>query len=451
MTKAKPKIFTVSEINSLIQVVLQESLPSRLAISGQITDYKLHTSGHCYFSLKDADSQLSCVMWASKFKKLKFLPENGMAVMATGHIDVYTAGGKYQLYVDKLEPAGVGALQLAFEQMVRRLDAEGLFADEHKKPIPAYPMRIGIVTSRSAAALVDMAESIYNRWPCAKLFLYHVPVQGTGAAKMIAAAIRDLNKRNEELDLDVVIVGRGGGSLEDLWAFNEEPLARAIFDSALPIISAVGHEVDTTIADLVADARASTPTKAGVIAVPDMKDVLKSVSLAEKRLALSFKSRLQLAHQSLKTIKASAAFKNPYWVVNNAAQRVDEIAARLSESSKIRFARMHEVLRSAYDQVLRIEPHRLLGRKKVELNNLGNTANAIVSRVFAEKKLQLTAAENRLKALDPRSVLNRGYSITSSKKTGRVITASADVEVGDMLITELAKADLIESEVKKKA
>jgi len=266
------RIYTVSQINSLIKVALEEKLPPRLIVRGEISDWKVHSSGHCYFSLKDQGGVLPCVMWASKFKNVKFSPEDGMAVLATGHIDVYTVGGKYQLYVDKLEPEGVGALQLAFEQMVRKLQGEGLFDDAYKQPLPEYPMRIGILTSESGAAVHDIRESIHTRWPCAKLFLYPVPVQGEGAAQEIAAAIRDVNKRNKKLKLDILIVGRGGGSLEDLWAFNEEILARAIFDSAIPIISAVGHEVDVTVADFVADARASTPTKAGVVAVPDMRN-----------------------------------------------------------------------------------------------------------------------------------------------------------------------------------
>jgi exodeoxyribonuclease VII large subunit len=254
MQSTKIRIYTVSQINTLIKVALEESLPSRLRVRGEISDWKHHTSGHCYFSLKDENAILPCVMWASRFASVKF-------------------GGKYQLYVDKLEPEGVGALQLAFEQMYKRLKAEGLFEEKYKKPLPEYPMRVGILTSESGAAVHDIVDSVFNRWPCARLFLYPVPVQGEGAAEEIATAIRDINRRNEKLNLDVLIAGRGGGSLEDLWAFNEEVLARAIFDSAIPIISAVGHEVDTTVADLVADARASTPTKAGVTAVPDVREV----------------------------------------------------------------------------------------------------------------------------------------------------------------------------------
>ncbi len=450
MPVKKTTIYTVSQVNTLIQVALEEKLPSRLVVRGEISDWKQHYSGHCYFSLKDPNGILPCVMWASKFKKVKFSPENGMAVLATGHVDIYPPQGKYQFYVDRLEPGGVGALQLAFEQMVKRLEAEGLFADEHKKAIPRWPMRIGIITSESGAALMDIADSVYNRWPCSKLFLYPAAVQGEGAAEQIAAAIRNVNRRNKKLELDVLIVGRGGGSLEDLWAFNEEVVARAIFDSAIPIISAVGHEVDTTIADLVADARASTPTKAGMIAVPERREVLDRIGQRQKRLNLGMRTRLEFCGQTLETVRASAVFKNPYWIVNEASRDVDEMSKRLAQSAKNLFQQLRERLGRAYELILQIEPHRVLGQKRDELNELANAAKSAMKNIFVKKKLQLTAVENRLEALNPKSVLSRGYSITTNKKTGKVVTAAADVEITDVLITELAHRNLIESEVKSR-
>ena len=450
MAKREVKTFSVSEVNTLVRSALEESLPSRMVVSGEISDWKHHSSGHCYFSLKDEGSQLPCVMWASSFKKVKFAPENGMAALAKGHIEAYVPGGKYQFYADKLEPAGVGALQLAFEQMVKRLRAEGLFADGHKKPIPPYPMRIGIVTSESGAALVDIADSIYNRWPCARMFLYPSPVQGVGAADKIAAALRNINRRNGELRLDVLIVGRGGGSLEDLWAFNEEPVARAIYDSAIPVISAVGHEVDVTIADFVADARASTPTKAGMIAVPDMVEVLRRIDEAGVRLAANVRGRTELSRQLLATIQASVMFRNPQWIVNNAAQMLDERTMCLADSARGLFADLRRRLEQARLQIGRIEPHRLVGAKRIETHQLASRALAAVKSVLSKKQLQLTAAANRLETLDPRSVLDRGYSITTNQRTGKVIAVAADVEVGDTINTELARQIKIESEVKKK-
>jgi exodeoxyribonuclease VII large subunit len=444
------KIYTVSQVNSLIKIALEEKLPPQLIVRGEISDFKHHTSGHCYFSLKDEGAILPCVMWASKFKNVKFSPEDGLEALCTGYIDVYTLGGKYQLYVDKIEPAGVGALQLAFEQMVTKLRKEGLFDEAHKKALPLYPMRIGILTSESGAALHDITDSIHSRWPCSKLFLYPVSVQGEGSAEKIAAGLRDINRRNQKLGLDVLIVGRGGGAMEDLWAFNEEVLARAIFDSTIPVISAVGHEVDTTIADLVADARASTPTKAGVVAVPDMQEILQQLASTEQRLSNQTRARINIAGHQLEVILANAVFRNPLVLVQNSRQQLDDLSAKLQDVIKELLTEARRKLSTGYEEIIRIEPHRLLGYKTIELNNWQNRANAGVRSVVNTYRMQLTAQENRLSALNPRSVLQRGYSITTNKKTSLLVRSSEDVSIGDFLITELAEKNFIESEVKKK-
>ena len=444
------KIYTVSQINSLIKIALEERLPSRLMVRGQISDWKHHSSGHCYFSLKDTGGVLPCVMWASKFRSVKFSPEDGMEVLATGYIDVYQVGGKYQFYVDKLEPAGVGALQLAFEQMVAKLLKEGLFDEAKKKPLPSYPMRIAMLTSKSGAAVHDIIDSIQSRWPCAELFLYPVPVQGEGAAEKIAHALRDINKHNNSLNLDILIIARGGGSLEDLWAFNEEILARAIFDSRIPVISAVGHEVDTTIADLVADARASTPTKAGVVAVPDLQEILAQLAGTEQRLATQMRAMARSARQDLEIVLANALFRNPLSLVQNASQRLDELSAELAEAMRELLERRCRKLSAGYEQVVRIEPHRLLGRRTVEVNEWQNRVNVAINAIVNNRRMQLTAQANRLTVLNPKSVLQRGYSITTNKKTGLLVRTTQDVRPGDRIITELASENLIESKVMKK-
>lgn len=446
----RTKIYKVSQVNSLIKQILKNNLPTRLTITGEITDFKHHHSGHCYFSLKDEKSTLPCVMWRSNFAKVKFTLENGLAAIADGSIDVYSPHGKYQFYVESMIPAGIGALQLAFEQMKKKLKAEGLFDEVHKKAIPAYPERIGILTSESGAAVHDITDSIHNRWPCVKLFLYPVPVQGEGAAEQIAAAIRDINKRNEKLRLDVLIVGRGGGSLEDLWAFNEEVLARAIFDSKIPIISAIGHEVDFTVADFVADKRASTPTKAGVEVVADMQEVLSDLTNKESRLEGKIKARLELCEQNLQTILASAVFRNPLLPIRNREQQLDELSTTLANSTRVLLAWFKARLHTFHGQVIKIEPHRLLGKKKVDLNDLKNRAGVLIKTIINNWQMQLTAQANRLVALNPKSVLRRGYSITMNKKTGSLVRALEDVEVGNLLITELAEENFIESRVTKK-
>ena len=449
MAKREVKIYTVSQINMLVQTALEASLPSRVVVRGQISDWKHHSSGHCYFLLKDKGGVLPCVMWASKFRGVKFAVENGMEVLCTGNVDVYVPGGKYQLYADKMEPAGVGALQLAFEQMRERLEKEGLFKDEHKKAIPAYPMRIGIVTSQSGAALKDIADSVYHRFPCARMFLYPVPVQGEAAAAAIASAIRKLNWRNSKLKLDVLIVGRGGGSLEDLWAFNEEVVARAIFSSQIPVISAVGHEVDVTIADLVADARASTPTKAGMIAVPDMAKVMERIAQAEKRIQLFVQGQIRYCRETLARVLASSVFKSPLGPVHWARQRIDELVMRLAGCYKHMFGTLRDELSNLREKLLQIEPHRIMSKRTIELTNLSAQIETLAKERLVKKQLQLAAAENRLKGLNPQAVLERGYSITRSKDTGKVVRTKDDVEIGEVLSTELSKG-VIESKVQAK-
>ena len=470
MARKNDKTYSVTQATTLVKVALEDCLPPRMTIVGEISGWKQYGSGHCYFSLKDENSILPCVMWKSSFAKTKFVPENGMSVLATGNIDVYPQHGKYQFYVDRLNPAGVGKLQLAFEQLVAKLREEGLFEDEHKKPLPVYPMRIGMVTSASGAAVMDIADSIYNRWPCAKLLLYPVRVQGDGAADEIAMAIRKVNRRNKELGLDILIVGRGGGSLEDLWAFNEEVVARAIFKSKIPVISAVGHEVDITVADLVADARASTPTKAGVIAVPDRDEILGRLDEIGRRLRLTVDGRIALGGQNLETILASAVFRNPYYAVNNASQQVDELSVRLGDSARRIFSDQRARLNAAQQKIARIKPHRLLGAKRVELDRLTNACRAGAdNRIGGEKraleglavrlnrafeggltknKLQIAAIAGKLAGLDPKSVLQRGYSITTNKNTGKVVTTAANIKTGELLITELSDQSRIESTVK---
>lgn len=444
------QIFTVSQVNTLIKTAMENTLPGRLTVTGEISDWKVHSKGHCYFSLKDRGGVLPCVMWQSSFAKVKFKPESGLAVFAAGYIDVYPPQGKYQFYVESMEPAGVGALQLAFEQMVKRLQAQGLFDESHKRPLPKFPENIGILTSESGAALQDIIKSVFDRWPCVKLCFYPVPVQGEGAAGKIAAAIKDVNRRNDKLKLDVLIVGRGGGSLEDLWAFNEEVLARAIYDSKIPVISAVGHEVDTTIADLVADKRASTPTKAGEVAVPDKREVLDKLMAMERRLAGDIDSRLAIGRERLETVCASAAFRNPLLPVRNRQQQLDEIGTGITESFRDMLSKAKEQVREMYEQVVKIEPHRLLGKKTVEVNELRSRMNAAIAVGFNRTGLLITAHENRLAGLNPKAVLKRGYSLTTLKRTGTVVKNAADVQIGDDITTELAGENLIESRVIRK-
>ena len=452
MAKKKKQlpVFTVSQLNNLIQVSLEEALPSRMMLRGEISNWKLHSSGHCYFSLKDpGGGQIRCVMWASKFRTVKFDCENGLAILATGYVDVYVPGGQYQFYAEKLEPAGIGELQLAFEQMRKRLQAEGLFDPAHKGALPAYPVNIGVVTSRSGAAVVDIADSVYDRWPCAKLYVFDSPVQGEGASGKIAAAIQKANRMRQHLKLDILIVGRGGGSMEDLWAFNEEPVARAIYTSKIPVISAVGHEVDVTIADLVADARASTPTQAGVIAVPDYREELHKIYSLKRRLILNVRSQLQHGQNRLLTVLASRVFRSPLGPVQVAAQRVDELAVSLIGVLKTQWGQLRDRLERFRGCIQTIEPTRLVSSQNIAIHRFSSRNQAAIMKILSKNQLKLTALENRLSALDPRSVLSRGYSITINERTGRLLTDVEQVQVDDRLMTELAKGQKVHSRVEE--
>lgn len=450
MAKEKGKIYTVRQINSQIKGILEAALPGRLIINGEISNWRPNQSGHCYFSLKDETSTLPCVMWKSSSGKLKFEPENGMEVLATGTIDVYVPHGRYQFVADKISPAGKGDLQLAFEQMVEKLRAKGLFDDAHKKELPPYPQRIAILTSETGAAVKDIQDSIQSRWPCVKLYVYPVPVQGTGAAGQIAYAIRDIANRNDKLQIDTIILGRGGGSMEDLWAFNEEILAQAIFDSPIPIISAVGHEIDVTVADMVADARASTPTKAGMVAVPDLKEVLGQLDYFTRSLRHKMAGKIDLCSQTLETILASSVFRNPHFFVQCREQQLDDLGVGLENAINQMLAKSREFLRKSFETISSLEPHRVLGRKKLRLIELENKAKEAISEILHKNDLLLTAKANRLEGLNPKTILQRGYSITTNARTGQLVRQLTDVETGDLLITEISDKNFVESQVKKK-
>ncbi|NQU76751.1 MAG: exodeoxyribonuclease VII large subunit, partial [Planctomycetes bacterium] len=264
---------TVSDLLADIKAALAEGLPQEVVVVGEVSNFKRHGSGHLYFSLKDTGGQISAVMFRAAASRLRFEPEDGLQVVASGRVDVYEAQGKLQLYVERLLPQGAGALELAFRQLVQKLQAEGLFDAAHKKPLPGYPERICVITSATGAAIRDIRRTLARRWPAAAVYLILTAVQGESAAGEIARAVRAADANAERLGLDVLIVARGGGSVEDLWSFNAEAVARAIFDCRVPVISGVGHEIDTTIADMVADVRAATPTAAAELATPDREQL----------------------------------------------------------------------------------------------------------------------------------------------------------------------------------
>ena len=384
-------IFGVTEVNNLVKLLLDgEPMLQNVYVRGELSNYKIYPSGHHYFTLKDPEGALRCVMFRGQAGRLRFRPENGMKVVASGRITVFPRDGAYQLYCSTLTPEGVGDLAVAFEQLKAKLNAEGLFAPAHKKPLPAYPERIAIITSSAGAAVHDMIRILRRRYPIAKVILLPVRVQGVEAPPEIAGAIRYADKWKIG---DVIITGRGGGSMEDLWAFNDERVARAIYDCETPVISAVGHEPDVTISDFVADARASTPSNAAEIAVPDQVELLRWLRGAEERMEQSETARLEALRQRLNTL---------------ASKRV-----------------MTDQL--AYVQDKRMELVHVQRR-------LGDLSGALVAR----KRQRFSALAASLDAMSPLKVLGRGYAMAQNGG-GRILKSYRDVAAGERVSVTLGE------------
>lgn len=318
---------SISELTAKIKDVLEFNFDA-ISVVGEISNFHAHVSGHWYFTLKDADAQISCVMWRGFNNQVFFTPEDGMKVIVNGKLNVYPPRGNYQIDVRSMKPAGVGELQAAFERLKRKLADEGLFEDLHKKPLPKIPNKIGIVTARGGAALRDMINIASRRYPLVELVIANATVQGKEAAPEIVSAIKRLNERD---DIDLIIVGRGGGSLEDLWAFNEEIVARAIYDSGIPIVSGVGHEVDYTISDFVADLRAPTPSAAIELSTPNKEDILNVLIEYEKDLTKILNDKLFEAHQSVQRLLKSYGFRRPKDRILTHIQTIDNISYRIQD------------------------------------------------------------------------------------------------------------------------
>ena len=354
------RILTVSELNSRIQGLLEmDPMLRSIGVQGEISNYKVYSSGHHYFTLKDSESSLSCVMYRFQAMKLRFRPENGMKIRAFGKVDVYPRDGVYKLYCSSIEPEGTGDLQIAFEQMKAKLEAEGLFRTEHKKRLPAFPKTIGIITSGSGAAVHDMIRILGHRWPMTKVVLLPVRVQGVEAPPEIVGAIR---YANEFKVADLLIVGRGGGSMEDLWAFNDERVARAIYASQIPVISAVGHEPDVLISDYVADRRASTPSNAAEIAVPDWRDIRDELDHLDIRSRQAVQKKMGHLREHLDNLASKRVLNDPTVYIDNRRLELDYRAEKLLTAAERQIAvkrRNFEKLGASLDAM---SPLRVLAR-----------------------------------------------------------------------------------------
>lgn len=386
-------IYQVSQVNEYVKALLDgEPLLQDLLVRGELSNYKVYPSGHHYFTLKDREGALRCVMFRSQAQRLRFKPENGMKVIARGRVSVFPRDGAYQLYCSGLSPDGVGDLAVAFEQLKAKLFEEGLFDENHKKPLPRYPRTIAIVTSSAGAAVHDMIRILRRRYPAAKVALLPVRVQGAEAPAEIAGAIRYANRYRVG---DLIITGRGGGSMEDLWAFNDERLARAIYESDLPVISAVGHEPDVTIADFVADARASTPSNAAEIAVPDQMELLRWLRGAGERIAQAEESKLRLCRRQLETIADKRVMK---------------------------------------DQLAYVQDRRML------LTHLHQRLGDLSSRSMGAKRQTYLALAASLDAMSPLKVLSRGYAV--ARNDGGIIKSYRDAPTGSRIEVALGEGTL---------
>lgn len=382
---------TVSELTAYIkQLVDSDMLLSHVSVTGEISNFKRHSSGHLYFSLKDQDAVIRCVMFRTHNLRMKFMPEEGMKVIVRGYVSVYAPGGTYQLYAEDMQPDGTGSLYLAFEQMKQRLEALGWFAAERKKPIPRLPRAIGIVTSPTGAVIRDMLNVLQRRYPNIRVILYPSAVQGIDAPAQLVRGIRYFN---DVKNVDVIILARGGGSLEDLWPFNDEGLARAIYESGIPVISAVGHETDFSISDFVADLRAPTPSAAAELVIPEKTAMKERLTIYEKSLVNSLLSGLKRERERIKGLSSARSLTRPY-------ERVDSLRQLLD-------GRLRELV--------------LLGRSKLEKHRsvLGNLAG-------------------RLDALSPLTVLSRGYAI-AQKEDGTVIKSIRGLKPGDRITVRVAE------------
>jgi len=437
---SEKKIISVGDLTRRIKKSIEDSI-RYVWVAGELSNYKgPGPSGHLYFTLKDSESQIPCAMWKGMANRLRFEPENGMEVIAFGKVDVYVPYGKYQLIVEDMEPRGVGSLQIKFEQLKEKLQKEGLFEQARKRPLPFLPRKLALVTSPTGAAVQDMLRTLHSRHPSLHIVVYPVRVQGEGSAEEIAAAIGHLNLSMP--DLDVMIVGRGGGSIEDLWAFNEEVVARAIHASRVPIISAVGHETDTTIADFVADLRALTPTDGAVKAVPRLDDLMILLEDLDSKLRRALGTRAQLARSQLDGLRDGRTLGRVAELPDQMRQRLDDYSARLDVAAEQAPGHLKErldLLRAS----LSADLPELAKRARERVDHLTSLLRSDAKLRLDAAKARLSQAAASLEALSPVAILGRGYSITRLESTQEILKDAAQARPGDRLVSRLGSGQVI--------
>ncbi len=438
------KVWSVTELTARIRDLLAAEFTD-IWVEGEISNCHEAQSGHLYFTLKDARAQVRCVCFRNQFRLLKFRPEDGLHVTVRGSVSVYEPRGEYQIYVEHIEPVGLGALQLAFEQMKKRLEAEGLFDPARKKPLPVLPQRIGLVTSPRGAAVRDVVRILRRRFPNVRLVLFPVRVQGEGAARDIVEAIGFFSRRQI---VDVIILARGGGSLEDLWAFNEESVARAIAAATIPIISGVGHETDFTIADFVADLRASTPSAAAEIVVRTRQEFDHHLAQLREKMAQQIRYLLLEQRHGLQELAAHPGFRRLEELLRLYRQQSDEFIARLGQALQSRLELARRRFTVAQTRIAAFDLRARIGALRLRLEQRSGELRARAERFLVAKRQRLERLMVQLDERSPLRVLERGYAIVYDA-AGNVVRAVEQVAVGDEVAVQLARGRLA-AEVKRK-
>ncbi|WP_429234641.1 exodeoxyribonuclease VII large subunit [Aeromonas salmonicida] len=431
------QVFTVTRLNSAVRMILEQDL-GLVWLTGELSNLAMPSSGHWYFSLKDLGAQVRCAMFKGNNRRVAFRPQDGMQVLVQARVSLYEPRGDYQLIIESMQPAGDGVLALRFEELKRRLGAEGLFDEGRKRPLPREPRAVGLVTSATGAALHDMLTVLKRRAPDLPIFIYPTQVQGSAAIGQIVAAITLANRRAE---VDVLIVGRGGGSLEDLWCFNEEVVARAIANSAIPVISAVGHEVDVTISDFAADLRAPTPSAAAELVAPDQSARAQRLAHLWQRLVQAMNRHQTAARHGFVLLQKRLDHQDPKRRLEQQSQRLDELSARLQQLLN---QRLHQGERRLANLELRLQaksPERLLAAGKRRHQLAQERLHALIAKRQDQASHRLAMLTARLDGVSPLATLGRGYSITRTQ-SGDVINRAAQVNAGQTLVTTLAEGHL---------
>ncbi|QKY69294.1 exodeoxyribonuclease VII large subunit [Lentibacillus sp. CBA3610] len=407
-------------------------------LKGEISNFKHHSRGHMYLTIKDDHARIQAVMFAGNNRRLKFQPENGMNVLVRGEIGVFEQFGQYQLYIQQMEPDGIGSLYLAFEQLKEKLHKQGYFDKQYKKELPKFPEHIGIITSSTGAAVRDIITTIKRRYPIVQTTTIPALVQGVNAPASIADAI---NTANQQTSCDVLIVGRGGGSIEELWSFNEEIVAKAIFNSTIPIISAVGHETDITISDYAADVRAPTPTGAAEIAVPSQLELLEKLSNLQRSLTRIISEQTATSRQNLNRMKQSYAFRYPEQLIVQKEQELDKHVERLEKAFNHEWRRKHELLTHLNSRLEALHPNRQIDRTAKELKQLNKQVNYVMTKQVEQNRDRLQNAIEKLTLLNPLETMKRGYAITYSV-SGKLLKSVQHAAVSDEIAVRLSDGKL---------